>query len=80
SLDVLWIEPIPTVFETLQAYIANYPKQKAVQALITDRDGQEITLHIANNAGASSSIFELGEHKDVWPDVAYSGNITCLSK
>jgi len=80
NLNVLWIEPIPDVFARLQSYIANYPKQKAVQALITDRDGQEITLHIANNAGASSSIFELGEHKDVWPDVAYSGKITCVSK
>src|SRR5882762_6712763 len=36
GLRVIWIEPIPEVFERLQANIAGYPDQRAIQSLITD--------------------------------------------
>jgi hypothetical protein len=63
-VNVLWVEPISEVFAQLERNIATYPKQVAVQALVTDRDGQQHTLHIANNGGAWSSILELAQHKD----------------
>lgn len=80
GLDVLWIEPIPGVFAELVANIARFPRQKAIQALVTDKDGEPIVLNIASNGGASSSILDLGQHEDVWPDVTYVGRIECTSK
>jgi len=75
DLDVLWIEPIPDVFEALRKNIAEYPRQRAVQALVTNRDDREYEFHVANNAGESSSILELKQHKDVWPKVAFTKSI-----
>ena len=71
GLDVLWIEPIAPVFAELQANIAPFPRQRAIQALVTDRDGQRHTLHIASNGGSSSSILEFGQHSDIFPDVTF---------
>lgn len=71
GLDVLWIEPIPDVFEELVKNISDYPRQKALCALLSDQDSMEYPFHIANNRGASSSIFLFGQHRDIWPDVDY---------
>ncbi len=79
GLDVLWIEPIPEVFATLCANIATFPRQRAVQALVTDRDDHEYEFHVANNAGQSSSILELKQHKEVWPQVAFTASIKLRS-
>lgn len=79
NLDILWIEPIPEVFKKLEINIQKYPKQKALQALITDQDGDTHTLHIAKNDGESSSIFELDKHKDIWPDIHFIGDIELKS-
>jgi len=75
GLDVLWIEPIPEVFATLRANVAAFPRQRALQALVTDRDDHEYEFHVANNAGESSSILELKEHRDVWPKVAFTASL-----
>ena len=75
-LPVVWIEPIPEVFERLRRNISGYPGQRAYQALITDADGKPYEFHIANNDGESSSIFDLADHRDVWPDVSYERRIT----
>lgn len=79
GLDVLWIEPIPEVFATLRANVAGFPRQRALQALVTDRDDHEYEFHVANNAGQSSSILELKQHKDVWPKVAFTASIKLRS-
>ncbi len=79
GLDVLWIEPLPEVFATLRANVATFPRQRALQALVTDRDDHEYDFHVANNAGESSSLFELKQHKDVWPKVAFTGSIKLRS-
>ena len=71
GLDVIWIEPIGDVFARLQANIALYPRQRAFNALITDKDGGRYTFHVANNDGSSSSILEFGDHKDIFPDIKY---------
>jgi FkbM family methyltransferase len=76
GLNVLWIEPIPEVFRRLTLSIASFSNQKALCELITDMDGQEHVLHISNNEGASSSIFEFAEHKRLWPEVSYTTDIT----
>ena len=75
GLRVLWVEPIPAVFDTLAANIAALPKQRALRALVTDRDGAEYTFHVSNNDGKSSSILDLKDHADIWPDVHYNSEL-----
>jgi FkbM family methyltransferase len=79
GLAVLWVEPIPDVYAQLTQNIRGYNRQQALQALITDVDDQPCVFHIANNQGESSSIFDLKEHKSVWPEVHYQSEITLQS-
>jgi FkbM family methyltransferase len=79
DLDVLWIEPIPEVFAALRANIAGFPRQRALEYLVTDRDGAEYEFHVANNRGESSSILDLKEHRDVWPGVKFTNTIKLRS-
>ena len=76
GLDVIWIEPIPEVFARLEANLQIYPRQRALRYLVTDRDGARYDFHVANNEGLSSSIFELGQHRDIWPEIDYERHIT----
>jgi len=79
SLNVIWIEPIPYIFEELKSNISNYPKQKAYNYLITDIDNNEYELKIANNNGESSSILDLGQHLSIYPEVYYTNIIRLKS-
>lgn len=78
-LRVVWVEPIPEVFERLVRNLRPFPRQRAIQQLITDRDDVEYPFYIANNDGMSSSILELGLHRDVWPEIAYERTIRLTS-
>ena len=79
GLEVLWIEPIPEVFNALKANLNAFPKQRALQYLVTDRDDEDYDFHIANNGGASSSLLELNLHRDIWPDVTFTDTIKLQS-
>lgn len=79
GLNVLWIEPIPEVFQALTRHISGHSSQKALCCLVTDVDGKEYRFHVSNNKGASSSIFDFGQHKDIWPKVAYTTSIALKS-
>jgi FkbM family methyltransferase len=79
GLSVVWIEPIPEVFTQLNANIRGFKNQVAFQALVTDLDDKEYEFHIANNDGASSSILELKQHKDIWPSVKYTTTLLIQS-
>lgn len=79
GLRVLWVEPIPKVFAQLQANLSMVPWQRAVRALVTDRDDEPCQFHVANNNGASSSLLELKEHKNVWPSITYTETISLRS-
>ncbi|MGH8551045.1 MAG: FkbM family methyltransferase, partial [Methylococcales bacterium] len=76
DLEVVWIEPDPDIYLQLQANLELFPRQRAYQYLVTDKDDATYTFHIANNDGASSSILELNLHKDVWPHVYYEKTIS----
>jgi len=80
GLRVIWIEPIPEVFEKLKANVENFPRQHALKCLVTDQDNVAYQFHIADNEGHSSSILDLNLHKDIWPQVAYEKTITLRSK
>ena len=79
GLNVVWIEPIPEVFTQLESNIRGFKNQQAFQALVTDIDDKEYEFHIANNDGASSSILEFKQHKDVWPGVHYTTTVLLKS-
>lgn len=78
GLNVLWIEPIPRVFNVLVENIRAYKTQRAINALIADSDGITQTFHIASNDGVSSSLFQLAKHSDIWPEVLFEESI-CLT-
>lgn len=71
GLRVIWLEPIPEVYAQLVCNLAHYPDQRAVEALITEQDGEQVVLHVANNGGASSSLLDLAKHKEIWPEVDF---------
>jgi FkbM family methyltransferase len=79
GLAVIWIEPIPDVFDQLSARIEGYPRQRALQCLLTDRDGVEYAFHVASNGGESSSILELAKHRDIWPEIGFERTIRLTS-
>ncbi len=76
GLSVVWVEPIPAVFRQLEQNLQGYPRQRAVQYLLCDQDGRSCQLHIASNGGESSSMLELAEHREIWPEIHYTGSIT----
>lgn len=80
GLQVIWVEPIPEVFATLVDNVAPFPKQRAIEALVTDTEGKEYEFNVASNNGASSSILDFKLHKDIWPQVTYERKIKLLSK
>ena len=79
GLDVLWIEPIPSVFDELRKNISALPKQRAINCLVTDKDDAEYVLNVASNGGASSSILEFGRHTEIWPEITYQSKMTLKS-
>jgi FkbM family methyltransferase len=72
---VLWVEPIPEVYDKLCENIAALPRQRAVRALVAERDGEPAVLHVASNDGASSSILDFAQHADLRPDITYVRDI-----
>ena len=79
DLDVVWVEPIPEVFELLEENVKGYPKQQAFQYLVTNVDDKKYKFHIANNRGESSSILDLKESKKIWPHIHYVRTIILKS-
>jgi len=79
GLNVLWVEPIPKVFEELRSNIAAFANQRACRCLLSAEHGAEYTLHVANNGGASSSILDFSKHGEIWPDVHYTHDIQLQS-
>src|SRR5450631_4863861 len=52
GLAVVWIEPIPDIFEKLQLNLIGIPRQIALKGLVTDLEKIEYQFHLANNNGA----------------------------
>jgi FkbM family methyltransferase len=71
GIDVIWVEPIREIYDRLVDNLAPYPRQRAVNALLTDKDGEQVEFQIANNNGASSSILALEDHALIFPDIEY---------
>jgi len=64
--DVIWIDAIPSkVMEAKNRGIPNI-----YNAVITDKDDEEVIFNISNN-GQSSSVLEFGTHSQEHPSVVY---------
>lgn len=61
---VLWIEAQPQLAA----------KTRAVQAVISDVDGEEVDFTITSNS-QSSSMFRLKEHAEIYPDIVATSTI-----
>ncbi len=79
NLPVIWIEPIPEVFEQLKTNLEDFPRQEAYQYLVTDLDGSEYQFHIADNDGQSSSILDFDLHRDIWAEIGFEKSIPLKS-
>lgn len=76
----VWIEADPSLISPLIANLQPYNNHLVFNSCLTDTDGEEITLNIANNGGQSSSILQLGTHKTVHPEVHYVDTHTLHSQ
>ncbi len=75
KLDVVWVEAIPQVYARLAANIAPYPRQVGYNYLLLDSDGERRVFHVADNNGASSSLFKFADHEKIWPHVKFCEDI-----
>ena len=80
----LFIEAIPDVFAKLKFNLdrmnTTYNKNfKAINALVSSKEGIEYTFNIFSNGGASSSIYEPNSTCWRWPHVTKTNTITLTS-
>lgn len=73
---VIWIEANPHLMPRLTENIRKYTGQHAFNFAAGEEDFVDVTLHISNNAGQSSSLLELGTHKVAHPEVHYIEDVT----
>lgn len=64
--DVVWIDAIDQ--KVGDAKTRGIPN--VYNAVVTDKDDAEVTFNISNN-GQSSSVLELGTHKNMYPGIVY---------
>jgi FkbM family methyltransferase len=75
----VWIEANPQLITELQDHVNQFPYQKVIHALLSDKDGEQIDFKISNNDSASSSIFEFGE-ESIKRDLKMISKITLKSQ
>lgn len=67
---VIWIEANVDLFPKLMENITKFSNPVAYN-FAAGEENKKVTLHISNNAGQSSSVLELGTHKQAHPEVHY---------
>jgi FkbM family methyltransferase len=67
----IWIEANPIICDRLRRNVSNNPEAIVYEACIGDEAGKVVTFHVSNNGSQSSSILELGTHKEAHPEVHY---------
>lgn len=78
--NVMWIEANADIYSILKNNIKPYPGHVALNFCIGDEDDKEVTFHISNNAGQSSSFLDLGTHAKNHPDVVYIQDVPMKTK
>ncbi|MGQ3047064.1 MAG: FkbM family methyltransferase [Niveispirillum sp.] len=67
----VFIEPLDAPFTVLQRLCASVPGYLPIQAVCGARDGEDVTFHVANNFGASSSTLKPLGHLEDYPHVDF---------
>lgn len=70
----IWIEGNPEIFLKLKNNISYNPQALALNYVIGD-ENKDVVFHISNNGSQSSSVLELGTHKQQHPTVHYTHDI-----
>ena len=76
----LYIEPIPEVFQQLKSNLEGIPNHYPIQAVCSDVNDEEIIFNVASNSGRSSSIFDWGNHKNLYPKTEYVEQLKLQTK
>ena len=76
NVPVWWVEANPGVFDKIRKALKPYPRQKLIEALITDVDGEERKFNVTNYDGMSSSVLEFGTHPTFSPDTVWVDHLT----
>jgi len=71
---VLWVEANPDLMGTLTDNVGHYPGQRAIQAAVSDKDGDVATLHLCSFTMASS-LLAPKEHLITYPGMPYPRSI-----
>lgn len=66
---VLWVEGNPDLMGKLNDQIKRFEGNLSCQALLGDKDDEEVDFNIANSDGQSSSIFSLNKMKKLFKDI-----------
>ena len=75
------IEAIPSVYEDfLLPACKNFSNQHAINALLSNTDGNIVKFNIASNQGQSSSILDFGRHALAYPSIKYIETIDLETK
>jgi FkbM family methyltransferase len=72
---VIWVEALPDVYEKLKVHLEKYPRSMSYCACVSDRDGDEVAFHVANNEAQSSSMLEFGTHAKEHPGVMFTKDV-----
>jgi len=76
NLRVLWIEANPEHIPILKANLRGVPMQSCMQSLLGSKSCSNRKFFVANNEGASSSIYPFQEQSLIWPDLKMSSSKT----
>jgi FkbM family methyltransferase len=76
---VSWVEANPDLIPQLVSNVKRY-NHCVFNFCVSDVDDEEVTFHISNNAGQSSSMLELGTHKTAHPEVHFVKDVTLKTK
>lgn len=78
--NVIWIEAIPEIFTELQKHIYKYPEMIALNVCVGNEDGKEVVFNVSSHGAQSSSILQLGTHKEAHPEVTYVSSFNAKMK
>jgi FkbM family methyltransferase len=72
--QVIWVEADPEVAARLAVAVEPFG-HRAIQAVISDRDGDYADFFVASNDGRSSSLLTMNTHRQQHPEIVVTGAI-----
>lgn len=79
AATVVYIEPTQAAFDVLASRIGNTKGHHALQAVCSARAGETVSFNVSSNGAESSSLFELGNHGILYPDIVYTERLELVT-